>query len=241
LSVAWLLFPNLNEVQQRKAMCKWSRELLAILAIRTSTNAFAPLPSRCMLVSNHISWVDIFALAAQFPAIFVAKSEIRRWPLVGALCERAGTIFIERGRHSSARHTNSALSSAIIRGALISIFPEGTTTEGHDVGHFHAALFQAAIDSQADIQPAVIRYLDMEGNYCSGPNFVGETTFFQSLWNITAERRILAKLQVLAPLPSISRDRRSLAEEARAAIQNVLNQQSSRAPETSADLRALSR
>ena len=239
LYIAWLVFPRLDEPQQRKAMRKWSLRLLAILKISVRSNTLTALPSRCMLVSNHISWVDIFVLAAQYPAIFVAKSEIRSWPLVGTLCHRAGTVFIERGRRSSARRTNAVLGAAITRGALISIFPEGTTSDGREVGPFHAALFQPAIDSKAEIQPAVIRYLDTNGHYCGGPNFVGETTFLQSLWHITGERHIVAHLQLLDTLPAIGYERRALAEKVLTLIRNGLTQQTGMAPETGADLPVL--
>lgn len=180
------------------------------------------MPPRCVIVSNHISWMDIFVLAANYPAVFVAKSEIRRWPLVGWLCQRAGTLFIERGRSSSARRTNATIAAAIESGSLISIYPEGTTTDGKGLAHFHAALFQPAIDSQAIIQPVALRYRDRQGNYCGAPNFVGETTFLQSLWHTTAEPRILADLQFLAPITSVGRDRRTLARDAHAAIAGSL-------------------
>ncbi len=231
LLVAWLVYPRLGEQGQRRAMRAWSRQLLAMLSVRVRITAAAPLAPRCMLISNHISWLDIFVLAARYPAIFVAKSEIRRWPLVGSLCARAGTVFIERGRHASARRTNAILNAAIARGALISIFPEGTTTDGHHVGRFHAALFQPAIDSDASIQPAAIRYVDAADNYCDAPNFVGETTFLESLWHITAMRRIVAELRLPACIPAAGHDRRVLAAEVHTAIENCLHAAYGRAPE----------
>lgn len=231
LWVAWLVYPRLNERHQRAAMRKWSRRLLAILAIRVRSSAPAALPHRCMLVSNHVSWVDIFVLASRYPAIFVAKSEIRRWPLVGTLCSRAGTVFIERGRRSAAKRTNAILSAAIARGTLVSLFPEGTTTDGRSVATFHAALLQPAIDAGAQIQPAVIRYLDAHEGYCASPNFVGETSFLESLWNITAERLVLAELQLLGAVPTLGYDRRSLASAVRAVILNAMIRQTGMGPE----------
>ena len=241
LLVAWLVYPRLGEQGQRRAMRAWSRQLLAILSVRVRIMATTTVAERRMLVSNHISWLDIFVLAARYPAIFVAKSEIRRWPLVGSLCARAGTVFIERGRHASARRTNAVLNAAIARGALISIFPEGTTTEGLHVGRFHAALFQPAIDSDAWIQPAAIRYLDAANEYCDAPNFVGETTFLQCLWHITAVRRIVAELRLPDCIPAAGCDRRVLAGQVHSAIQNCLHAAYGRAPEKAAGHRAAPR
>jgi len=237
LLIAWLAYPRLGEQGQRRAMRTWSRQLLAILSVRVRIKAVSGQTERRVLVCNHISWLDIFVLAARYPAIFVAKSEIRRWPLVGSLCARAGTVFIERGRHASARRTNAVLQAAIARGTLICIFPEGTTTDGRHVGRFHAALFQPAIDSDALIQPAVIRYVDTAGNYCDAPNFVGETTFMESLWNITAMRRIVAELHLPHCMPAAGRDRRVLAAEVHTAIESCLHASHGRTPEKSADHR----
>jgi len=219
LAIASLRYPSMSAPQQRNAMRKWSRQLLSILSVLIpAEDRHHPMPPRCVIVSNHVSWMDIFVLAAYYPAVFVAKSEIRRWPLVGWLCQRAGTLFIERGRSSSARRTNETIAVAIANGSLVSIYPEGTTTDGRSLAHFHAALFQPAIESRAVIQPVVLRYRDSLGNYCEAPNFVGETTFLESLWNTTGERQIVADLQFLAPIASVGRDRRALAKDAHAAI-----------------------
>jgi len=236
LFIASWVFPGLDEPKRRTAMRVWSRGLLAILGVRLRVRpaSVVPLPPRCILASNHVSWVDIFVLAARYPAMFVAKAEIHDWPLVGVLCVRAGTIFIERGSRGSAKRTNAVLRSAIERGALISIFPEGTTSDGVKVGQFHAALFQPAIDSAAEVQPAVIRYLDATGQYCDGPNFVGDTTFLQSLWRITAHRRIIANLTLPPRVQASECDRRLLAARVRSSIELSLNSASCRPPETTA-------
>ncbi len=200
-------------------MRQWSNKLLSILSVTVpAKDRHHVMPSRCIIVSNHVSWIDIFVLAANYPAVFVAKSEIRRWPLVGGLCEQTGTLFIERGRSSSARRTNTTIAAAVEAGNLVSIYPEGTTTDGKNLAHFHAALFQPAIDSGAMILPMSLRYTDSRGNYCSAPNFVGETTFMQSLWHTTAEPHIVADLQFLKPINSAGRERRALAADAHAAI-----------------------
>lgn len=223
LAIAWLRYPSMSVAQQRSTMRKWSAKLLSILSVAIPTeDKHHKLPERCVIVSNHVSWIDIFVLTANYPAVFVAKSEIRRWPLIGGLCERAGTLFIERGRSSSARRTNSTIAQSIKDGTLVGIYPEGTTTDGRSLAHFHAALFQPAIDSSAVIQPIMLRYTDKTGIYCAAPNFVGETSFFQSLWRITAAQHIVADLQFLTPLASTGHERRALANAAHAAIAGAL-------------------
>lgn len=233
LFIAWLRYPRLNERAQRATMRRWSRELLKLLSVKvragTTTRA---LPARRMIVSNHISWLDIFVLAARYPAIFVAKSEIRRWPFVGFLCHRAGTLFIERGRHSSAKRTNGVIAAAIRRGSLVTVFPEGTTTDGRTVAHFHAALFQPAIEADAWVQPVALRYVDAGGAYCDAPNYVGDTSLLQSLWHITSAREIHAKIDFLEPEPAGASNRKALAGQVRAAIQRHLSQDPGKRPGT---------
>ena len=98
LAIVWLHFPRLSETARHAAMRRWSRKLLAILSVSLrESNVPKALPPRCMLAMNHISWLDIFVIDAHFPATFVAKSEIRNWPVVGWLCTHVGTLYIERG------------------------------------------------------------------------------------------------------------------------------------------------
>ena len=223
LAIAWLRYPHLSTQRQRSIMSKWSRKLLTILGVTIQTGTPSrSMPARCMIVSNHISWVDIFVLAASYPATFVAKSEIRRWPLIGSLCARAGTLFIERGRHSSARHVNATIAASIEGGALVTIYPEGTTTDGLSLARFHAALFQPAIDARAVIQPVALRYAYPTGRYCGAPNYVGDTSFLASLWTITAARRIVAELNFLPPIDATGQERRALAAAAQSAIAGAL-------------------
>lgn len=235
---AWLRYPRLNAQRRRTVMRGWSRRLLSILGVTVRVlNAPHSLPASCMIVSNHISWIDIFVLTSIYPAIFVAKSEIRRWPLIGSLCARAGTLFIKRNSRSSAKRTATTVTAAIRSGALVSIYPEGTTTDGKCIRRFHAALFQPAIDAEAVIQPAALRYLDREDHYCSAPNFVGDTSFVASLWNITAAPRIVAELSFLKPIETDSQDRRVLARASQTAIAGALGVQvSGIPPETIDDL-----
>jgi 1-acyl-sn-glycerol-3-phosphate acyltransferase len=186
-------------------------------------NAPHSLPDRCVLVLNHISWLDIFVINARSPATFVAKSEIRDWPFVGWLCTLVGTLYIERGKPSAARKATAAIVAELQSGALIAVFPEGTTTFGRSLEPFHAALFQPALDAQATLQPIALRYLDPAGAHSDAAGFVGETSFVESVWTIASTRHIVAELNFLAPVSVHSQTRRSLAENTEAAIAAALN------------------
>ena len=97
--IAWLRFPKLSESERQAETRVWSNRLLSLLSVSVhEDNLPGKLPERCMLALNHISWIDIFVIDARFPATFIAKSEIRGWPIVGWLCTLVGTIYIEIGR-----------------------------------------------------------------------------------------------------------------------------------------------
>jgi 1-acyl-sn-glycerol-3-phosphate acyltransferase len=253
LAVAWLRYPRLSQAEQHAYKRRWSRKLLSILSVSVrAANAPKALPARCMLALNHISWLDIFVIDANFPATFIAKSEVRTWPIVGWLCTRVGTLYIERGKRSAARHAREAVAQALERNVLIAVCPEGITTFGRSLERFHAALFQPAIDAKAVLQPVALRYLDAAGRHTDAAGYVGETSLLESVWTIVSTRHMVAELNFLAPISASGQTRRALAAKSEIAIAAALGvlapQRISQArhsprmgPETGADPRGGSR
>ncbi|HYA47856.1 MAG TPA: lysophospholipid acyltransferase family protein [Burkholderiales bacterium] len=223
LAVAAIMFPWISQEKRDAQKRRWSRRLLSILSVSVrESNAPESLSERCLLVLNHISWLDIFVINARSPATFIAKSEIRDWPVVGWLCTLVGTLYIERGKPSAARQASRRIAKALERGVLIAIFPEGTTTFGRSLEPFHAALFQPALDAGAGVQPIALRYLDGAGRHTDSAGYVGETSFVESVWTIVSTPRIVAELDFLPPVSVHRQTRRSLAERTEAAIAAAL-------------------
>jgi 1-acyl-sn-glycerol-3-phosphate acyltransferase len=224
LVVASVVFPWISRTARAARKRRWSRELLSILSVSVrERNAPERFSDRCMLVLNHISWLDIFVINARSPATFIAKSEIRNWPIVGWLCTLVGTLYIARGKPHAARQASRAIVAELERGALIAIFPEGTTTFGRSLEPFHAALFQPALDAGATLQPVALRYLDSTGRHTDAAGYVGETSFLETVWTIVSTRHIVAELKLLAPVSVSHQTRRSLAEKTEAAIAAALD------------------
>ena len=149
LAIAWLRYPKLTEAQRQTEKRRWSRTLLSILSVSVrEKNSPKELPDSCMLVLNHISWLDVFVIDARFPATFIAKSEVRSWPVVGWLCTLVGTLYIERGKRSEARRARQMIAAELRRGTLVAVCPEGVTTFGRSLEPFHSALFQPALDAE---------------------------------------------------------------------------------------------
>ncbi len=218
----YFVFPRRNRAQQRSMISVWSRQLLRILGISLRVvPGVAPAPP-CVIVANHISWLDPFIIHAQHAVRFVAKAEIRGWPLIGALCRKSETLFIERVRRRDAHRINAMLVAALDAGDMVALFPEGTTTEGDVVRHFHGNLLQAAIKRSLPLQPVALRYLTAEGTRCAAAAHVGEQTLAASLWEVLSQKTITAELQFLPPIPVVARTRRELARLAEIAIANAL-------------------
>jgi 1-acyl-sn-glycerol-3-phosphate acyltransferase len=166
---------------------------------------------RTLVVSNHVSWLDIFIINAVQPCRFVAKSDIRDWPLLGYLCAQSDTIFISRGSPRAVRKTFKSLVASIEGGERVAFFPEGTTAAQGTLLPFHANLFEAAIDARVPIQPLALRYLDAQGSLYAGVDYIGDTTFMQSMLVLLRGPAVQAQVIVLPTIASEDSHRRTLA------------------------------
>lgn len=199
---------------------RWSAQLVAMLGVRCRVGGELPSGPR-LLVSNHVSWLDIFVINTLAPTAFVCKADVRDWPAIGWLCAKTETVFLPRGSRSAARHTAGLIASRLAEGWLVGVFPEGTTSDGRQVLPFHAALLQGALDAGQAIQPLALRYGDPSGCRSLAPAYCGETTLLQSLWRIARQPAIIASLSVL-PGPVEGRSRREVGELAWRRISAVI-------------------
>jgi len=223
LLIVALLFPFFSRARCRQEIRKWSSALMHVLDVHVHVHD-APVRERpLMLVSNHVSWLDIFALNAAIPMRFVAKSEIRRWPFIGWLSAKTGTLFIERGRRSDTARVNRLIAEAMLEGDVVAVFPEGATSDGAQILRFHSSLLQPALIAGAVVQPVALRFTRGDGSLCTEAAFDGDKTLWQSLLQILAQRRIGAQLHFLPLLSGDVPHRRALADAAHAAIASRLS------------------
>ncbi len=220
-----LVFPRANPAERNAHIHRWSLKLLALCRVRLEVVGEVPRASHALVVANHISWLDIFVINAVQPHRFVAKSDIRDWPVIGWLCDKAGTIFIARGRVRDVRRIYEGLVEKLQAGEHVAFFPEGTTAKQGAVLPFHANLFEAAIEAKLPVQPFALRYVDGEGRLHPAADFAGETTLVQSVWYILGARDMRVQL---IPLPLLDTahepHRRELAAAARASIVAALGE-----------------
>jgi len=175
-----------------------------------------------MIVANHVSWLDIYALNAICPARFVAKSEIGRWPLIGLFARQCGTVFIDRARRRDILRVNALLTALLREGTTVAVFPEGTTSVGDTVLPFRPPLLQSAVACDARLQAVAIRYENADGSPCRHASFVGDTTFGATLWLVMKQPTIHAHLAFLPPLQCSGESRKRLARTTERDIANVI-------------------
>ena len=219
-----LLFPFLDHAGRERRIQRWSAQLIAICGVSLQVNhtAQAEPVSPALIICNRISWLDIFVINSVHACRFVAKSDIRDWPLIGWLCDKSGTIFIARGKQRDVRRIYAGLVRSIHDGERVAFFPEGTTAPQGTVLPFHANLFEAAIEAQVPVQAYAIRYRDAAGNYHPAADFIGEMSFAESVLMILRHPAMHAELIRLPAVSSAGAHRRELAVTMRAKIAQAL-------------------
>jgi 1-acyl-sn-glycerol-3-phosphate acyltransferase len=218
LATSALVFPLASQGLRERLTRSWSRRLLKQCRIEVEQAPGAAVLEHALIVANHVSWLDIFVINALHPCRFVAKAEIRAWPVLGWLAAAAGTVFIARGNRRELRHIFKGLVEVLEKGERVALFPEGTTGRQGGVLPFHANLFEAAIDAHVEVQPYALAYLDADGRYHPSIDYVGETTFVDSLLAVLQGPPVRARLTCLAPLPTQGAHRRELAQAAQEAV-----------------------
>ncbi|MFF2073759.1 lysophospholipid acyltransferase family protein [Kitasatospora sp. NPDC058162] len=180
-----------------------------------------------LVVANHVSWLDIPLLAAGRPGRSLAKTEVRRWPVLGPLVAWGGTVFLDRDRLRTLPDTVAAVAEVLRSGHPVIVFPEGSTWCGRESGRFRPALFQAAVEAGAFVQPVTIRYRLADGRPTSAPAFIGDDGLLTSLARVVAVRGLVAEVTFLPPIPppgpqpTRAGARRELARAAQAAVEGI--------------------
>jgi len=216
-------FPVFGSKTQLYILRLWSRQLLEVMNVKITQAPEINEITAGMVVANHISWLDVCVLNTVVPTRFVAKAELRDWPIIGWLCSRAQTLFIERGKARAAARINLEVVEQINDGFQFSVFPEGTTTDGSYVAPFHSSLLQPAVDAGVMVQPLALTYFDADGERSKVAPYIGEMTFVESLWLILSAPSLQVQLLATPELNAAELDRRQLAQLAKQQIEVALS------------------
>lgn len=197
----------------------WNQRLFGIFGLHIKIHG-KPVSGGHVTVANHVSWMDIPLIASCEQTRFVSKAEVRHWPIVGNLATAAGSFYLSRGKHGT-RPLLAQITPFLQSGGCVTIFPEGTTTDGTSVLPFHPRLFAAAIDAQLPVQPVAIRY----GRAADGRNiapYVGDDVLFFNILALLRNPSLQVDVHYLQPIDANVGDRAELARRAREAIADVL-------------------
>ena len=198
----------------------WSLGLMRIFGFRVLRFG-QPHRGAALMVANHVSWIDIELVHSQCAVGFVAKSEISRWPLIGWLARRGGTIYHQRGSNESLHGVMHQMVERLQAGLPVGVFPEGGTTDGQTVRTFHARIFQPAVAAGVPVQPVALRYgsagsAQMQVAFADGESFMG------NFLRLLGDPSRVAEVHFLTVIDTHEEGRRKLAESARSAIQAAM-------------------
>lgn len=199
----------------RRVTSWWHNRLADILGLRVSVSGYRP-QAPVLLVSNHVSWMDIIVLGGLTHTDFLSKYEVRQWPLIGWLAAMAGTLFIRRG-HGQAATVSDRIAERLGQPGVLTLFPEGTTTDGRTVRPFFSRLFAAAVETGTDVVPVALRY-HIDGALDPVAPYTDDQSLLDNLRGLL--QRECSEVRVIfgQPIALQGHARKEVAETARAAI-----------------------
>jgi len=214
------VFPRASLERRRALHAWWSRKIVRILGVEVHIEGPPPGPGT-LVAANHVSWIDVFCVSSVRSTRFIAKSEVRDWPVAGWIAERAGTLFVRRARRRDTARINDIVHAALAQGDCVGLFPEGTTTMGDRLLKFHSSLFEPAVANRASVHPIAIRYEHSDGSLSKAMAY-DDLSFMQSLALILRQRHVIARIAFLDVVEVDGLTRREVAAVAQERIASRL-------------------
>ena len=220
LILAAIILPLVQKESKSNLIKWWCGGLLRALNIKVMPIGQLPAAhvKSMLFVANHVSWTDIHALNSLIKLRFIAKSDIKNWPIFGYLATKANALFIERGKLQTAGKIVDVATASLVSGDNLCFFPEGTTSDGLQVLPFKSSVLQAAIDANTLIWPVAIRYINIDGSFNTQMAYAGDTTMMESLVLILNIKNPIVELHFLEPIITKGQNRRYLTQIAYQAI-----------------------
>lgn len=187
---------------------RWAFRYLDLLGVELQIHGAAP--TRGVLACNHLSYLDIVVLSAARKQVFLSKSEVKSWPIIGALAQCAGTMFVRRQRKADVAELQQPFSEVVAAGLPITLFPEGTSSDGTKTLPFFSSLLEPAARNGWEVSPGWLCYRLDEGNAGQDVCYWGDMTFLPHFLKLLSKKRIYATIVFGEPMPA-GLDRKELA------------------------------
>ncbi len=225
----WLIiklrFGRLTSAQREAHVQAWAQRALDLMSVRLLVLGCPPPGGPLLLVANHVSWLDILVMHAACYCRFVAKADVKRWPLIGALATGAGTLYVARESRRDALRVMHHMAERLRAGEVLAVFPEGTTGDGIGLLPFHANLLQAALSSGAPVQPMALQFFDAVSlNPSLAPSYIGDESMVGSIWRTLQARDIVARLNFGAPQMANGFTRRQWASHLHGSVRGLMQE-----------------
>ncbi|MDL2284735.1 1-acyl-sn-glycerol-3-phosphate acyltransferase [Oxalobacter sp. OttesenSCG-928-P03] len=216
-------YPFMDHENRRRYIQSWSQKLFRIIGIKVTITNEHLLAPYALIVSNHLSWLDIFLINTAQPSRFIAKDSIRSWPLIGWLATKAGTVYLKRNNARDLRNTFRILVTHLQGGEYFVFFPEGTSGGSQNrLLPFHSNLFEATIEAGAPVQPCVLHYVDENNQFHPSIDSEVKLPLVNNIMRVLRSDTIHAHLTILPLIESKGIHRRELAQKAHDEISATL-------------------
>ena len=206
-----------RRTMRERAIClqAGNRRILRVVASRIEVTG--PIPPAGLLVSNHLSYVDILLLGSLAPAVFVSKAEVKGWPVFGWFAALGGTVFVQRERRGQVGEVSDRIHSLLAEKHLVILFPEGTSSNGQAILPFKSALLEPAVGQKCPLSVAWVNYELRDGSVEQDVCYWGDMTFAPHFFKLLTKRRVTARVS-FAEIKSPAADRKELAKQLHAAV-----------------------
>ncbi len=181
---------------------------LKSIDVALSVEGASPGPG--LMVSNHVSYLDILSFSAAVPCVFISKAEVADWPIFGRFARWAGCLFVRLHDKLDIARANVSVGESLDSGVPVVLFPEGTTTDGSRVLRFHSTMLQPAIDAGVSITPCSIRYELEDGDAGQEICWWGDMTLLPHVWNLLSKKSIRVRI-VFGEEIAATEDRKELS------------------------------
>ncbi len=215
VGLVWLKFFGFSRKLQNRTMRTWGKSILFVCGIKVNINKI-PTHSHFILMPNHRSYLDIFIVSAVTPAAFVAKAELKKWPLLKAGAKITNTIFVARSELQSLLSAMNKIKESVNRGIPVALFPEGTSYKGPLTKPFKNGSFKIAADSGIPVIPMAIHFDDENDAWVDDDTFVGH--FFRQM------SKPVTRVTIRYGNPLINADYKILQKETREQIDRMLHE-----------------
>ena len=207
------------KASRRCARARWLQRICrrSIRIFRLEIQSAGTIPSQGLLISNHVSYLDILLLSSLTPSVFVAKREVKSWPVMGMLARLGGTVFINRERRTHVGEVNDEIQKALDDGVLVVVFPEGTSSDGETILPFKSSLLEPATQPKHLLALGCIQYTLADGDAGAEVCYWGDAVFLPHLLNLLSKRSVRASVR-FAPVQNRSPDRKELAQQLHAEV-----------------------